>query len=423
MGSGEGRVYRRYLLNAGGNTQRLCMEHRVKTQQFYGVFLSRGSAEYCGGLGGIHFSMADSGSSTLEIRGPQRVQRMITNYKHFVRRKYPNLRMVHMQSSCSQFAKYEDSTLLQTLAVTLRKSDKKIQSKRFCHWCALDEDTDDDEDEDDDEEEESESSDESSSEDEESGDELEPEDVALCYVFRVFGHVHQDGRHVKEHSPSVVIAVVDCPSEEHVTSLTQSTHLGCKGCVHNPSMIFHLAHKRVVECEEYVRWCESFGETETTHVFVHHSVGQGSKQDLFRSSARWTTKLSVAAPSLFQVDFRTGWNPALKSLVLTKYYLFAGKDDRVDQSGCVKDIDLDTCEAEAKLLTGMQDPNAIDIDDDVVESDVVRNGRKRRRSSSSSLTFLGTGAAKPSRLRGCSSILVETSGMYYICVLLRCLID
>ena len=418
MGDSHGRVYRRYLINAGENTQRLCMEHRVKTLKVCGVFLCRSSAAYCGGLGGLHFSMADSGSATLEIRGPHKARKIVDNYQHFVRRKWPRLNMVSVQSAGSQWAKYEDSNLIQTLAITLTKSLPKSQAEQqpCCHWCNLESSDSDTSGESESESSSSESDDdESEGESESSGlksasDEREAvdEEVALCYIFRVFKSIHPGGNSVVAGSSSRVIAVVDCRSASHVQSLVHSVHLRRKSCTHSPSFVFHLAPKEVVRLAEYQRWCQSFPANETTHVYVHHSNYNGPKQDLLRSSAQWTAKLKVAAPALFPIEFDSA-RSEVRSAVLTKYLLFETQENAVDESACAESLDLESCKVEAKRLLGI-DPNALDIDPELTDCTPLatqQRSRKRMRSCKSGILFLGTGASKPSRLRGCSSILVE----------------
>jgi len=60
------RIHSRILFNAGEGSQRIFAQHRWKSAQLSGVWLTRCETVSAAGLGGLHFALADAGTEKLK---------------------------------------------------------------------------------------------------------------------------------------------------------------------------------------------------------------------------------------------------------------------------------------------------------------------------------------------------------------------
>lgn len=71
---GEEVPIRRYMLNVGENTQRLCKEHRIKLRSVEHVFTTSLAPTTVAGLPGVIFGLADVGAPSLTVHGETGMQ-------------------------------------------------------------------------------------------------------------------------------------------------------------------------------------------------------------------------------------------------------------------------------------------------------------------------------------------------------------
>uniref|UniRef100_A0A7S2RSI5 ribonuclease Z n=1 Tax=Mucochytrium quahogii TaxID=96639 RepID=A0A7S2RSI5_9STRA len=439
------RIFGRYLFNVGEGTQRLCAQYRIKSAKISSVLLTRLDSQHCGGLGGFQFSLADAGSPNLSVRGPEGVCDVMSANSAFIYRRWPETSVQSVQSDSCHKAKYEQLGLAQVLSITLGVELKvsECTDKSYCHWCTIDkrdnessdgssEESESSSEESDSSSEESDSSSGEEDSEEEKGNHVD--DVALCFILRCWSRLHYNGKTpIKSKAREIIFAVVDCPSEHHIRYLTNSTHfVPGKPCAHEIKVMFHFAPKEVVVDSQYQQWLKSF--TETRHILVHPSnfKQRSCLADPFPSSTRWTSSLRVAVPGLFpetnveRTAIRVvggGQDQAFAKGFLSKGSVVC-VEDRLLFGVCFQPDDPEPIHLETSAMYSREkqvllnadavkmarnafaeDSNMLDVsDDESLEDDTAK---RRRVENVAQVTFLGTGSAKPSKLRGCSAVLVS----------------
>jgi len=382
-----------YLFNACEGLQRILAQRRVKARALKGVFFTREARpEVAGGLPGLHFSLADAGCASLSVRGPSTerfgsFQGFVEDYaSKFVRRQWPQVSVVDISSFSSGKAKFETHEAMEVLAVTLRPQKSCVKASAYCHWCVLDEinheelhDSKSSEEEQEDEEEDSGTEDSEQS----SFDDSHASSIAMCYIIRISGKMHFNGREMLERADAALLAVVDCPSLDHATDLNASPHFQCRK--HKLDVIFHLTQKEIATNDTYKDFLGKFG-SDTRQYYLHESHFEGD-QDVFPSAARWNQQLEKISTVLMPRPFISG-NLLRKDLPRAACEWIGESKEKKWHFIEVKD-----------------EKNNEKIDETINGSDSKR--RKVEEPFRPRITFLGTGAAKPSKLRNCSSILVE----------------
>ncbi|KAL6768056.1 hypothetical protein ACKKBF_B37600 [Auxenochlorella protothecoides x Auxenochlorella symbiontica] len=94
----------RYLFNMGEGFQRYCVEHRIKLARMSALLLTRVSAATAGGLPGSLLTMADSsaggllaGQASMALHGPPGLSALVNAYRTFVNLKDVGLGMQELQ--------------------------------------------------------------------------------------------------------------------------------------------------------------------------------------------------------------------------------------------------------------------------------------------------------------------------------------
>ncbi|RKO93416.1 beta-lactamase-like protein [Blyttiomyces helicus] len=77
----------RYLFNCGEGTQRFCQEHTVRLAKVRNIFLTRVAWNCVGGLPGMMLTLADAGTKSLKIHGPNNLTHFLAATRHFVYRR------------------------------------------------------------------------------------------------------------------------------------------------------------------------------------------------------------------------------------------------------------------------------------------------------------------------------------------------
>jgi len=348
----------------------------------------------------------------------------------FIRRQWPIIDAKDLINYGCHKAKFEDTGLIEVLSVSLMPNERKSKCPKYCHWCSVDDEF------------ESSSESDSSSESQlicenssddhssESSDDHSEENV-LCFIVRCWSSMSYDNKSsIRNPATKVLFAVVDCPNSSYISSLVQSVHFrsdrgGAKPCDHHLSIMFHFAPVQVVQDERYQSWMKKLDTC--YHIMVHASnhTQNLAWADPFPSSSRWSACMRTAAPKFFSSTFVESIPNSIQETaheISVKQPWIVGEKvgSNFLLSSCETIVKLDdafsgeknstyTANAvdQVKDILGI-DSNALEIDDDDV-------GKRRYRfNDAPGVTFLGTGAAKPSKLRNCSSILLTLNDGYVL---------
>eukprot|EP00941_MAST-03F_sp_MAST-3F-sp1_P004562 g4562.t1 len=81
----------RLLFNVGENTQRICMDNKIKLRKLSSVFFSRLDADSCLGAPGLIMTLSGFGSATVQFVGPVGTSKFVHASRHFVKRRWPEV--------------------------------------------------------------------------------------------------------------------------------------------------------------------------------------------------------------------------------------------------------------------------------------------------------------------------------------------
>ena len=84
---------RRFIVDAGEGTQRLCIEHKVRLVKVDAIFLTRLSPETNSGLPGMCLTAIDSGKLELDLVGPTGTRAFYHSTRYWMRRPQFNIRI------------------------------------------------------------------------------------------------------------------------------------------------------------------------------------------------------------------------------------------------------------------------------------------------------------------------------------------
>ena len=413
--SNNPRVRGKIFFNCGEATQRLCDEYGVKlsgTCPLFATMLSRSptspdSQKYIGGVPGLFMSLADRGAAKLIIRGPVGTKNAISNWQQFARRRYPEVNAVEVDAP-ARFERFLGDSV-QVLSIRVRKSDPSTlpSGRACCHWCALDNrealQSESDEEESDEEESEDESEDGISEETSSEEWDTSTEDSVLVHLVRLKAP-NTDDR-------DAVILFVDCV-EGTEDQLASNPHMqfSCTNERHKPNMVYHFASRNVWENDAYQRWVNNL---KSRGVIQHTLLANSNQRSVFRASDRMRRTLALAAPNMFPVrcgERKPAKRPRINGAAIPDRHIIFGSLEVSATNRAYDDANAPAfSELVRRAVDEDKDPNAITLSD---ESDAATEDGEA--ADAPSLTFLGTGCAKPSKLRGCSAILLGLSSNRYV---------
>ena len=405
---GDENVRAQIFFNVGEGCQRVCDEYAVRlrgTCPIFAAMMTRANGleaeKYAGGVPGLFMALADRGAARLSVRGPLGTTARAKAWQKFARRRFPVLDVLDVESP-ARLERLADDTI-QILSPRITSSDNALcDESGYCHWCAIDNavsesDEDYDEEEDETEDEEDETEDEEDEEEEETDDEYNPASI-LAYITRL----RPPGS-----SSSACILFVDCPDEQWISCVANNPHLqfSCCNAAHKPSIVYHLAPRNICESVKYQAWVSKLQSRDIAeHVFVSEPALKIER--VFKTSDNMRRMLGTVSPSLFPIDDKD-----TDSKEVTK----RGKPS-VSGAGLMETKTIVGEDAEAAIR---RRANNLRRDEDDMLAEAVKRVRIREGCSvdrplpreawqrEASLVFLGTGSAKPSKLRGCSSIYLR----------------
>ena len=437
----ERRVIARLLVNPVEGAQRLLLCNSVVTTQISTILCTRADALSLSGLPGIYFAMSDVGAGTVSVRGPNGTAALADAWGEFVRRRYPELEARDVETEDGKKARYERRQGFDVVSVSLKSSTMETGSssapKSFCIWCAIERQRQEDsrssssasESEDDAEEvddvkggadealssssgaEDSESDGESDVDEEATTSNKAATDPSFPLCDPSF-QTCQMSYIIQPHG-GPLIAVIDCKTKEDVLSLFANPHFRFECDRHRPSIAFHLSSWDLVQSETYQKWLERSGVTK--NVFTNEVAQGRGKHARFASSAKFVSEID--APFGFYGneghdlgDFRQ----FPKSFIAhgtaedgASFELYERPARSIESSIATAATTLSRA---MSLSDAVVDPNEIRLDASSPESKEKPPRKQVKVEESSSvvfqsypkMVFLGTGAAKPSTLRGLS---------------------
>ena len=257
-----------FLFQCPSSAQRLAKQRGLKLKQFAShgaVCLTRLSAASCAGLPGCVFGLSGLGAAELAVHGPSGTQGIVHSLRHFVRRRFPELRAADHAVP----AQLLDSPFFRVVAVPIPQSRSGSPLNLSAELDAKSNDT--------------------------KRGSLAADAMGcdlLAFACRVFddGNGKADGSNEKA---SVSFAIVDCCSIEEVATRFRGS-VSLRGL----DVVVHLASQEVASSAVYREFAsESDG---ALHVFLHGGGDENGNSDLdgiaFRSSARQTVKLATLLP-------------------------------------------------------------------------------------------------------------------------------
>ena len=431
----------RYLFNCGDNTERFCLEHKLRVSKLRNVFFTRTHWDCVGGLPGLVMHMRDSSLSELSLNlyGPQGLVGYDRAIAYVVNKTNLHFNLNVLSESCAIMYKDDD---IQVTGVLLETDSNGGSSAS-----------------------------ESYSSDDEELERKEPSAkrsksarpsfgsvVYLCeladipgkfdrskaqalglppgplYAKLVQGNsvVTPEGREVKSSDvmgpPFVgpLFMIIDCPSEQALAQLLANEQLQKfhkKDCSKRPSLVIHMTPRELAEREDYTVWAGSFDPL-TQHLFLHSTICP--EEHVFRANLKIQAPLNSIFPGVFSVPGKEVPRPPLQlppalekqarsGRVMLMYHFYPSKVKSWDESELL--LPVDECCKEHMKTFEENETLKLKLRDSLKEAGKIKpmegSGGK-----GVMVTFLGTGAALPSRYRNVSSTLLQlTSGD---CLLLDC---
>ncbi|KAK2075685.1 hypothetical protein QBZ16_001793 [Prototheca wickerhamii] len=445
----------RYLFNMGEGYQRYCVERRLKLSRISALLLTRAGAATTGGLPGALLTMADSsaggllaGQAGLTVHGPRGLGDLVNAYRTFVNLKDLGLRLDEYEDACARPAIANELVTITPVLVEgngKEEAAEKEAAEPDAKRVRVDEAS--------------------------TGANSPPTsspDVAVSYIAELpavpgkflpqraaalgvprgpaYGRLVR-GESVTATSGAVVtpedvmepgtpgpaVLVVDCPTAAHLNSLVAAPALRAWATDAEKSarlqLVVHLAPAEVVRAPAYAAWAAGFPPT-ATHVLAALAPRRGLP--VMRSAAAMQVKLHALAPTVFPLQ-RTLTDAEAEEPALPEFggAVVSGRDMLRFHLRPVAKRGLDSAEVPAPLsaeaiaaelrsgdtavgaaLMGLENGNGEIIDTSSAEATakptatppacLASSGRRNLE-----ITFLGTGAAIPSKYRNVTGTLVD----------------
>ena len=445
----------RYLFNMGEGYQRYCVERRLKLSRISALLLTRAGAATTGGLPGALLTMADSsaggllaGQAGLTVHGPRGLGDLVNAYRTFVNLKDLGLRLDEYEDACARPAIANELVTITPVLIVGGKEEEGAEKE------AAEPDT------------KRVRMDEASGAAQ--GPPGHSPDVAVSYIAELpavpgkflpqraaalgvprgpaYGRLVR-GESVTATSGAIVtpedvmepgtpgpaVLVVDCPTGSYLDSLVAAPALKAWAADAEKSarlqLVVHLAPAEVVRAPAYAAWAASFPPT-ATHVLAALAPRRGLP--VMRSAAAMQAKLHALAPTVFPLQ-RTLTDAEAEEPALPDFggAVVPGRDMLRFHLRPVAKRGLDSAEVPAALsaeaiaaelrsgdtivgaaLKGLEDLDGEIIDALSAEATAKPTSTPPACLASSGrqnleITFLGTGAAIPSKYRNVTGTLVD----------------
>ena len=422
----------RYLFNCPEGFQTACSEHSIKFSKLRNVFITRMSWENIGGMPGLLMSLRERGITETSIYGPTSLHGFKTASSHILVQEQIKMNM-HTCDDVLTPATYEDDDI----AIKAYEMFGRDGGGRF----------------------------------DKQKDDLTPaepkrpcllhKDHVSSVVFYIGqlrntqGKFHPEkakllglppsalykelgkgnavtapnGRIIYPHEvkdpdqPGPSFVILECPSTDFIPQLVKHPQLQSTSV--NPKFIVHIAPKDIVDNSDYQEWLRMFS-SDVQNIFVHRELCK--PEILFRSCFKLQIPLNLIDSNFFHLptlpytgclSLKESTHTTAKSLmklhlkpinkcgliednILQPFDEFVGKTVKEIKSKDVLNSKIKTFpELQEKFLS-------------MSTSTVLANQQRKSLPMESSVTFLGTASASPSKYRSLSAILIHLPNNGYM---------
>ena len=423
----------RYLFNCGENLLRLCNEHKVKVARVRDVFLTRCAWENVGGVPGLAMNLRDIGVPSVRLRGPRGLADFQRASGVYMRRE--NVTLEASEGDRTSWDPYQDGCVTvqpvllspertSSLSSESRSSPQSkkrklssVDNSSVAYVCRLPS----------------------------VPGKFNPDQARQLglppgplYAQLVKGKTvtTPDGRVIHPHDvvgpeqkgPEFII--IECPHVSFVPTVTNSPQLNPSST--QPDLIVHICPRPVFEDPGYRQWLQTFGAM-TKHLLVHPDFCPAEVS--LRAIIKIQLPLHLLDSRFFKLHsqpHRPGYHsspilplPELPNLIvgqsLLKYHFRPAKKAGVVERDALKPMADEIKDKLAELKSNEElccklnlEPNQYrDLGDDgmpaktspLISKPVIVSAVLP---SEPAVTFLGTGAAVPSKYRNVTGILLHT---------------
>jgi ribonuclease BN (tRNA processing enzyme) len=276
LSSTKRRTLQTLLINPIDGIQRILLDTGLPsyTSSIDTILCTQSIPPILSGIAGLYYAMSDTGGVGLvNVRGPSGTATLVKAYEPFVKRKFPSLHVKDVDSISLQQAKFEKIGCMEILTISVTclagnnsstngSSTGSNHVKKFCYWCYIDQVN---------------QSESSSSSEEEDVDDVEYDQQQsnnnilppntnsnhplpsssssiVCYSIRF--------------ASQTIISFIDC-AEGMENNLLQSPHLRFICTHHIPTLTVHLSVESCINSIPYKQFLEECFISSTRHIFTH----------------------------------------------------------------------------------------------------------------------------------------------------------
>ncbi|KAM4662627.1 zinc phosphodiesterase ELAC protein 2 [Discoglossus pictus] len=433
--------YNRYLFNCGEGTQRLMQEHKLKVARLDNIFVTRMNWANVGGLSGMILTLRDTGLPKCVLSGPPQMQKYIEAIKVFsgplhgidlAVRPYSDpeysddtMSVCQVPIFCSEICNNTSGSQSPEKSKTVSPKQKSPTSDEECPK----------------------QTDGRTSPKTGYNDRIPTRDQSLVVSFicklhpkkgnflvlkakelglpvgtaaigpiiaklKAGNSVLFEGKEIRPEDvctptdPGPAFIVVECPSEEFITPLTENETFKWyqEGKSESPVvLIVHMTPEHILQSNSYRQWMERFGP-KTEHLILNENASTVHNLRSYKIQ----TQLNLIHPDIFPPLTNVHQKEEVQELLgvrgqcLLKYQLrpqLEWQRDTVPDNNTVEFV------KEAMELPGFEE--TLKECKQVLESDTIASGESV--SCYPEVVFLGTGSAVPMKTRNVSSTLVNVS--------------
>ena len=418
----------RYMFNCGDNVERFCLEHKIRLLRLRNVFFTRNDWSSCtGGLPGMAMHMRSNNSLELDLYGPAGLLEYHEAIKSVIHEEKIQFKVTTVPDGKMEV--YKDRDIVVT-GIAVHAEKEENEPSDLALRCSDEEDNQD-----------------------KLGakrKKLSRKDSSVVYVCKLAdipGKFNRDkaaamglqpgplcaklingqtvtvpnGTEIKPNDvispPCVgpVFMIVDCPNELIMTEMLSSGELQKAISVDKPFLVVHMTPKNILESPLYQHWCKNMG-CGVQHLFLHSSV---CKHELaFKAGLKIQVPLNTISPNVFllpriieedekaqlSLPKELSNNSRIGQLMLIHHF-YPSRNEGWDESELLPSA--------KKIIESHI--KAMDKDKKLKEETIPERSKdipplKYQASDNlPAVTFLGTGAAQPSKYRNVSSTLLHLS--------------
>lgn len=418
----------RYVFNVGEGFQRYCFNHRLKFGRLCDVFLTRMSTEAAGGIPGLAITMTEqfksSGTSFSEtlfsVHGPLRLEKFLNAIRQYINVLTPCLRMSNFGSKDSKgqlgaplvsneqveirpILILPESASNQSPFLEHEDNDENTEIPVSCYVCQL--------------------ADVKGKflpqKAKSLGVKMGPDCgrlVAGSCVEGSNGQIVRPEQVMEPTIPGPAVLIIDCPDKTYLSPLITSTGFQDFFETDFPEskdlILVHLSPQEVIVDDRYLAWMKRFPKN-AEHLVVNENMSNSSA--IMRKATIIQTKLNLIDEQYFPLLFnevqsqssKNGGFPSLDWIIrgqdLLKFHLKPHSKKGLDNSQVMATFDNQQLVEEFKK----EEPEVNERIRQFRELRMKQREESKIASNELEITFLGTGAAMPSKYRNVTGIYLD----------------